>query len=288
MQNYIKIEDWLVRSEEISNTELRVFMTLATYADKSTGDNCYPSQSTIAKAVGKTRETVNRALGRLEKLGFIEVARTKKGNKYKILKGAVFCDVMPTSHGDADVTTDVMPTSHHHVMPTSHNHKPIYHKPNTNISPCSPPSDPPDDVAEESPPPARPKPQKKIQPHSWEPQDMPEEFLEFGREQEFPDKQIIHEYQRFSAYWAARKSEKRPGWLASWRSWLRKCEPNTYRFGSVWRSQDLIDGENRVKIKFYLEHGIPRSEWPPAVLAWERFDEIRQEYRAKQVLEKAA
>ena len=65
----------LVLSSDLTPGERLTFAALANYAND--GGCCWPSQETLAKSTGTTRETVNRHLKSLEKKGFLEIKHRK-------------------------------------------------------------------------------------------------------------------------------------------------------------------------------------------------------------------
>lgn len=68
------IESNLKQSHDITTAEKAVLVTLSSYLgnqENSAVFSCYPSQSRIANLVGCTRSTVNDALKKFERLGFL-------------------------------------------------------------------------------------------------------------------------------------------------------------------------------------------------------------------------
>lgn len=68
------IESNLKQSHGITTAEKSVLVTLSNYLGKQENGavfSCYPSQSRIANLVGCTRSTVNDALQKFERLGFL-------------------------------------------------------------------------------------------------------------------------------------------------------------------------------------------------------------------------
>lgn len=55
---------------KLSGGAQRVYVALCCYADGS--GTCYPSQTTLAKMVGRTRENVNRSIRELVAAGFVK------------------------------------------------------------------------------------------------------------------------------------------------------------------------------------------------------------------------
>jgi hypothetical protein len=74
-----KAHVWWQQTPEMDLDRWGVLTTLALYADDQ--GLCYPSQATIARALKKSRPWVNRVIGELADLGFIEkTARTRSSN----------------------------------------------------------------------------------------------------------------------------------------------------------------------------------------------------------------
>jgi Helix-turn-helix domain len=68
----------------LTATEKCVAFILATYSDAD-GSSCYPEVETIARDVGKSASTVQRALRRLEQFGFIKTTpRLGQSNSYQL------------------------------------------------------------------------------------------------------------------------------------------------------------------------------------------------------------
>lgn len=65
---------------EIPTATVAVALTLAAYA-QADGGNAWPSQSTLAAAVGICRVTAGRALVRLTALGWIERTSERQGRR---------------------------------------------------------------------------------------------------------------------------------------------------------------------------------------------------------------
>ena len=62
----------LVRSLALHPNTKYVGMTLASYADYSTGENARPGINRLALATGRSSRTIMRALGELEEIGLVE------------------------------------------------------------------------------------------------------------------------------------------------------------------------------------------------------------------------
>ncbi|OBX09585.1 hypothetical protein QV08_01200 [Gallibacterium salpingitidis] len=59
-----------------------VFILMANYADEK--DRCYPSQATLARQAGVSEKTIQRAIEKLEEIGFVSVLRKGTGNKSSV------------------------------------------------------------------------------------------------------------------------------------------------------------------------------------------------------------
>lgn len=87
---WIKYEVLTEYGPTIGATGVAVYAALARFANNET-QTCFPSQDTIAKMLGLTRQTVNKALDSLEKAGLIEIrGRTRESggrasNEYTLL-----------------------------------------------------------------------------------------------------------------------------------------------------------------------------------------------------------
>ncbi|MAK63582.1 MAG: hypothetical protein CMF75_02395, partial [Maricaulis sp.] len=116
---------------QLNVTDLRVVIALASYANAKSRE-CFPSQSRLARELGISRQTVNRAIGRLSKTGWITSTpqilpkRGQTANRYCIrLPGTPAAGATPV----ADKATPAVPADataqkeHHmdkqiHLSPT--------------------------------------------------------------------------------------------------------------------------------------------------------------------------
>lgn len=64
------IPNWLLKRTEISERAKLVYARLGQFAGKD--GECFPKQDTLAKEIGSTRTSVNKAIAELEKFGLIE------------------------------------------------------------------------------------------------------------------------------------------------------------------------------------------------------------------------
>lgn len=72
-------------SASLGATAKLVGLTLSTWMDAR--GVCYPSEATIARAVGRSESTVRRALRELERAGFLVTRRRKNAsNRYRGVK----------------------------------------------------------------------------------------------------------------------------------------------------------------------------------------------------------
>ncbi len=69
----------------LKSSGLAVYNALASYAN-GRSQICFPTQKTIAERTGLCRETVNRKIAILKKLGLISVKRQKRHCRYFLLK----------------------------------------------------------------------------------------------------------------------------------------------------------------------------------------------------------
>tara|TARA_R110002110_G_scaffold85816_4_gene223680 strand:+ start:5760 stop:6170 length:411 start_codon:yes stop_codon:yes gene_type:complete len=67
-----------VYDQNLSPQALRVLAALAVHAD--TQGFCYPSQSTLAKRLGKTRQTIQYHLKLLRDAGYVDIIPNKKSS----------------------------------------------------------------------------------------------------------------------------------------------------------------------------------------------------------------
>ncbi len=107
-----------VDDKTLTDLQFRVLVTLGTYLGKS-GEAAWPMQQTLADRIGCARESVVRALGVLEKRGYVKSQKAFKGRPgrhkaYLVNLEARFeveCDSSVTSECDSSVTSDVTPAS---------------------------------------------------------------------------------------------------------------------------------------------------------------------------------
>ena len=74
-------EDWdSPRFRLLSHAQARVYVTLVTYSAGGRGD-VWPKQTTIAQVCGLTVRAVEKAIDRLEELGYLKVTRQPAGSR---------------------------------------------------------------------------------------------------------------------------------------------------------------------------------------------------------------
>ena len=73
----VKAVEWAFR-QELPHIRKFVLVALAEFADA--GGGCFPSQATVARRCGITRETTNRAIADLKKGGLIEYRIRRRSN----------------------------------------------------------------------------------------------------------------------------------------------------------------------------------------------------------------
>lgn len=81
--------DWywsLATATDLTDTEFRVLVLLANYADGKTGKRAYPSATTLAQQMGKSDKTVRRALAALVAKGrLIKTERPGATAEYQLV-----------------------------------------------------------------------------------------------------------------------------------------------------------------------------------------------------------
>lgn len=100
----------------VSNAAYRVLGVLASYADREGW--CWPSQQTMADALGVKRQAVAKQLGALEELGYIDSRRRTRPDKGETSKAyRVLYDAEPASEQEDDARPDVAPPATSEVAP---------------------------------------------------------------------------------------------------------------------------------------------------------------------------
>lgn len=98
---------WLIRAADLSNRALRLYSLIAAeYADYVTG-NAWPSRRTLAKALGTSPKSIDRALDELKQRGALTVEprydqQGQTSNMYRVLR----VDPSPSSVVTRGVVTD--------------------------------------------------------------------------------------------------------------------------------------------------------------------------------------
>ena len=92
---FIQIENSFINNPQYSIYEKMVYMSLCTYAmDKN---NCYPSQSTIAKNLNISRTMVIKAMQGLEEKGGLLIINRKAESNRKISNLYILSEIYPCS-----------------------------------------------------------------------------------------------------------------------------------------------------------------------------------------------
>lgn len=108
------IPNSLIRDENLPSPLFRTLVAIMSYGY---GNNkAFPSQESVAKAIGKTRETVNRQVQELTKLGYLKKKRRgySLSNEYDF-----YCDENITNEemaSDRKSTPSVTKTSPHSLQ----------------------------------------------------------------------------------------------------------------------------------------------------------------------------
>ncbi len=119
-KHFTQIPNMIIKNTNISDSLFRTYVAIRSYAY---GQNAaFPSQETLAKDLGKARETINRHVGELAELGYI----TKSRRGYSMTNRYDFCDKNITNDSDKSGTSIVTNISHqklqnHHTNNTNNN-----------------------------------------------------------------------------------------------------------------------------------------------------------------------
>jgi DNA-binding MarR family transcriptional regulator len=101
MHAFFKIPESLARDKTLKSTAKLVLARLARHANPETG-RCDPRVTTLADELGRHRNTIQRAIGRLRKLGLIETHKGQRGLSFAILlhqNGSARCTKMGQQSG---------------------------------------------------------------------------------------------------------------------------------------------------------------------------------------------
>lgn len=219
---------------EVGVDGIAVYGTLCLYVDRQTGE-CWPSQKTIADRIGVSRESVNRAIKRLEMLGLVFVehrAHEGKSNLYTLpdQRGRVSAQRTPLSSGATPLplgSTPLSPESTPGVTQDdtgcdSDRHEPDISEPEitepetgeTPLTPQAPAPTPNPAVVK----PARPKARGTAVPVDFV---VTEELREFGEELGFTSAELAAETAKFIDHFRGTGGLK-VDWVATWRNWMRR------------------------------------------------------------------
>ena len=92
---FIQIENSFINNSQYNIYEKMVYISLCTYAmDKN---NCYPSQSTIAKNLNVSRTMVIKAMQGLEEKGGLLIINRKAESNRKISNLYILSEIDPSS-----------------------------------------------------------------------------------------------------------------------------------------------------------------------------------------------
>jgi DNA-binding transcriptional MocR family regulator len=107
-----------VEDQRLGDAAYRVLACLGTYADKDGW--CWPSTAALAQRLGISRQAVQRSLGQLAALGYIEVERKRRAdggddrNRYRLLFDRALFEVR---NRDVDEAPEAQDTVQHDVAP---------------------------------------------------------------------------------------------------------------------------------------------------------------------------
>lgn len=109
------IQSRAVKDKKVSDAQLRTLNALGMYADQFGW--CFPSQTRLAEDLGKSRESVNRDISALAKLGYVEKHRNRRqggtwsSNSYRLVFDKPYDEddhvIQPSQGVDDHVTLDV-------------------------------------------------------------------------------------------------------------------------------------------------------------------------------------
>lgn len=72
-EKFVKVPISLIKDKNVSDSAVRIYCLIRSFADWETGDNCFPSGNTIAGLAGRCRKTVTSAVSSLKSMGYINV-----------------------------------------------------------------------------------------------------------------------------------------------------------------------------------------------------------------------
>lgn len=103
-----KVVAWAIELDGLSTHDKFVLVVLANHANKDDGTACYPSIARICRYTALSRDSVIRALKRLEAARLISVHREKRAgvnmpNSYRLNVGAVAASDYVVAHSDNPV-----------------------------------------------------------------------------------------------------------------------------------------------------------------------------------------
>ncbi len=104
-----RIPAWWLDHPELDADGLAVLAALSTYADEA--GVCWPSQTTLASKLKRSRPTVNRILGRLEALGLVAIEHRSAANGGRLSCRYRLC-LTPIATPDSKADSPCPPPSH--------------------------------------------------------------------------------------------------------------------------------------------------------------------------------
>ena len=201
---------------DLPPTEKLALILLANSSNADTGA-CFPSQRYVSERLGVTRETVNRIIKKLNRLGHLTIEHqfNEKGGQ----RSSQY-HIHPRGGCDTHITGGVIPVSQGGVMSTSHINRSKKQK-------------------------SKPLASGTRMSDDWK---LPSEWAAWAKE-ERPDLNIKEVSEIFRDYWlgVSGKSGIKRDWLATWRNWVRRERKVEQRVGVATMKNDTSNWQRPPK-----------------------------------------
>ena len=257
-----------VSDARLTHVQLRVLLAIGSFTGKDKA--AFPKQKTIAEMLGLTRETVNRAIAALRRLGYVHVEHQHRedGGQRESLYWVKLdpiaqepCDVSVTppvivsDHTPRDLVDHTARDSLDHTIRTNHKNTSTIAEAIVERTPQSTPD--PEQPKRASPPRGAAR-GNRIAPN-WAPTAID---YAFASKEGLNQEEINREADRFRDYWIAKSGRDavKLDWSATWRNWIRSDhrKRNGSGAGNASRNGGRTDAFDRLAER--LQAGSERQE----------------------------
>ncbi len=198
-----------VTDARVTPAALRVLLAIGSHTDRNGW--CRVKEDTLATMIGVSRPAVSRQVSVLRKLGYVEVERTGRSSRYRVvldvpeaaaMKPDVTSDISPMK---PDVTSEVTPKVASDVTPGGYIHRTTFSN----------------DVSQRVKPLASPTAKARRIPDPF----MVTSAMKAWAHENVPTIDLGFHTAQFCDYWRGESGQRarKVDWVAAWRNWMRRA-----------------------------------------------------------------